>query len=213
MAVVSNGTAVWDLVTSERCRQAGMEGKGLLFKASPISTYSTSRSTGRMSTSSSRRSRPSRRPLGHQPRGHQGPRVLRDRGAPGQGARHPVMHDDQHGTAIISGAALLNGLEVVEKESASLRWSSREPVPLQSPGPPLHQARSETREHDSRRLQGHPDRLTQGAGELNEYKAEFARDIPDGGLDSALEGPTCSSDFKRGETSVVTWSPRWLTAR
>ena len=27
----------------------------------------------------------------------------------------PVFHDDQHGTAIISGAALLNGLEVVEK--------------------------------------------------------------------------------------------------
>lgn len=28
----------------------------------------------------------------------------------------PVMHDDQHGTAIISGAALLNALEVVEKD-------------------------------------------------------------------------------------------------
>ncbi|MCU0400503.1 MAG: NADP-dependent malic enzyme, partial [Algoriphagus sp.] len=28
----------------------------------------------------------------------------------------PVMHDDQHGTAIISGAALLNGLEIVEKK-------------------------------------------------------------------------------------------------
>jgi len=28
----------------------------------------------------------------------------------------PVFHDDQHGTAIISGAALLNGLEVVDKE-------------------------------------------------------------------------------------------------
>ena len=27
----------------------------------------------------------------------------------------PVMHDDQHGTAIISGAALLNGLEIVGK--------------------------------------------------------------------------------------------------
>src|SRR5512145_128191 len=27
----------------------------------------------------------------------------------------PVFHDDQHGTAIISGAALLNGLEVVRK--------------------------------------------------------------------------------------------------
>jgi malate dehydrogenase (oxaloacetate-decarboxylating)(NADP+) len=28
----------------------------------------------------------------------------------------PVFHDDQHGTAIISGAALLNGLEIVEKD-------------------------------------------------------------------------------------------------
>src|SRR5437588_6396243 len=29
--------------------------------------------------------------------------------------RIPVFHDDQHGTAIISGAALLNALEIVEK--------------------------------------------------------------------------------------------------
>ena len=28
----------------------------------------------------------------------------------------PIMHDDQHGTAIISGAALLNALEIVEKK-------------------------------------------------------------------------------------------------
>jgi len=28
----------------------------------------------------------------------------------------PVFHDDQHGTAIISGAALLNGLEIVDKQ-------------------------------------------------------------------------------------------------
>ncbi|HET7010650.1 MAG TPA: NADP-dependent malic enzyme [Anaerolineales bacterium] len=33
----------------------------------------------------------------------------------------PVFHDDQHGTAIISGAALLNGLELVEKDIASIR--------------------------------------------------------------------------------------------
>ena len=33
----------------------------------------------------------------------------------------PVMHDDQHGTAIISGAALLNGLEVVEKEISEVK--------------------------------------------------------------------------------------------
>jgi malate dehydrogenase (oxaloacetate-decarboxylating)(NADP+) len=28
----------------------------------------------------------------------------------------PVMHDDQHGTAIISSAALLNALEIAEKK-------------------------------------------------------------------------------------------------
>ncbi|KAB2814045.1 NADP-dependent malic enzyme [Phaeocystidibacter luteus] len=33
----------------------------------------------------------------------------------------PVMHDDQHGTAIISGAALLNALSLVEKDIAKVR--------------------------------------------------------------------------------------------
>jgi malate dehydrogenase (oxaloacetate-decarboxylating)(NADP+) len=33
----------------------------------------------------------------------------------------PVMHDDQHGTAIISGAALLNALELVEKKIEDIR--------------------------------------------------------------------------------------------
>ena len=34
----------------------------------------------------------------------------------------PVMHDDQHGTAIISGAALLNALELVGKDIAQVRF-------------------------------------------------------------------------------------------
>src|SRR5213079_248762 len=33
----------------------------------------------------------------------------------------PVFHDDQHGTAIISGAALLNALEVIEKDVSRVR--------------------------------------------------------------------------------------------
>src|SRR6185437_10652456 len=33
----------------------------------------------------------------------------------------PVFHDDQHGTAIISGAALLNALELVGKDIGSVR--------------------------------------------------------------------------------------------
>jgi malate dehydrogenase (oxaloacetate-decarboxylating)(NADP+) len=34
----------------------------------------------------------------------------------------PIMHDDQHGTAIISGAALLNALEIVNKDIATCRF-------------------------------------------------------------------------------------------
>src|SRR5438067_2419251 len=33
----------------------------------------------------------------------------------------PVFHDDQHGTAIISGAALLNALEIVGKDIGQIR--------------------------------------------------------------------------------------------
>ncbi len=33
----------------------------------------------------------------------------------------PVMHDDQHGTAIISGAALMNALEIVNKEISEIK--------------------------------------------------------------------------------------------
>ena len=33
----------------------------------------------------------------------------------------PVFHDDQHGTAIISGAALLNALEIVGKDIGAVR--------------------------------------------------------------------------------------------
>lgn len=33
----------------------------------------------------------------------------------------PVMHDDQHGTAIISAAALLNALEIVEKNISEVK--------------------------------------------------------------------------------------------
>jgi malate dehydrogenase (oxaloacetate-decarboxylating)(NADP+) len=36
----------------------------------------------------------------------------------------PVFHDDQHGTAIISGAALLNGLELVGKDIAAIKLVS-----------------------------------------------------------------------------------------
>ena len=33
----------------------------------------------------------------------------------------PIMHDDQHGTAIISSAALLNALEIAEKKIGEIK--------------------------------------------------------------------------------------------
>ena len=48
----------------------------------------------------------------------------------------PVFHDDQHGTAIISGAALLNALEIDRQaHRRRSRWCSTAPAPAASPAP------------------------------------------------------------------------------
>ena len=100
----------------------------------------------------------------------------------------PVMHDDQHGTAIISGAALLNGLEVVEKDIGSVK------VVVSGAG-----ASAISCAHHYIRLGVNPENIVlvdstgiltksrDEAGELNQYKAQFALDIPDGELAAALE--------------------------
>ena len=95
----------------------------------------------------------------------------------------PVMHDDQHGTAIISGAALLNGLEVVEKDIGSIK------VVVSGAG-----ASAISCAHHYIRLGVKPSNIIlvdstgiitksrDEAGELNQYKAQFALEIPDGDL-------------------------------
>jgi malate dehydrogenase (oxaloacetate-decarboxylating)(NADP+) len=45
----------------------------------------------------------------------------------------PVFHDDQHGTAIVVGAAMLNGLSVVGKDIARSSWCAAAPAPRRSP--------------------------------------------------------------------------------
>ncbi len=52
----------------------------------------------------------------HQPGGHRGPALLRDRGRLRASLDIPVFHDDQHGTAIVVHAALTNALRVVKKD-------------------------------------------------------------------------------------------------
>ena len=111
----------------------------------------------------------------------------------------PVMHDDQHGTAIISGAALINGLEVVEKRLDEVKI-----VILGAGASAISCARHYLR------LGVSPDNLImldsngiltakrRENGELNEYKAEFARDINDGGIAEALVGADVFLGLSKG---------------
>ena len=118
VAVVSNGTAVLGL--GDIGALAGkpvMEGKGVLFKRfadidvfdielnthDPDEIIRSSRRSSRPSAAST--SRTSRRPSASTSR-----KTLK------KIMNIPVFHDDQHGTAIISGAALINALEIVGKK-------------------------------------------------------------------------------------------------
>jgi malate dehydrogenase (oxaloacetate-decarboxylating)(NADP+) len=101
----------------------------------------------------------------------------------------PVFHDDQHGTAIITGAALLNGAEIQEKRledlsvvvsgaGASAIATARFYTALGVPSAQITMV-------DSTGI------LTQeraAAGDLNEHKAAFAQDRGPGDLADAMAG-------------------------
>ncbi|QLG63033.1 NADP-dependent malic enzyme [Halorarum salinum] len=99
----------------------------------------------------------------------------------------PVFHDDQHGTAIISGAALLNAADIAGKELSELS------VVFSGAGA---SAIATARFYVS--LGADPDNIVMcdssgiitesRSGEINEFKREFARDVPDGDLADAMEG-------------------------
>ena len=111
----------------------------------------------------------------------------------------PVMHDDQHGTAIISGAALLNGLEVVEKEIEEVRV-----VILGAGASAISCAKHYLRLGVSQEnlvmadSKGIITKKRSENGELNEYKSAFARDIDDGGIGDALEGADVFLGLSKG---------------
>ena len=101
----------------------------------------------------------------------------------------PVFHDDQHGTAIISGAALINAAEIAGKDLSDVNivfsgagasaiatarfyvslGAKRENITMCDSSGIITEARAE-------------------AGEVNEYKREFARDVEGGDLADALAG-------------------------
>ncbi|PSP87877.1 NADP-dependent malic enzyme [Halobacteriales archaeon QS_4_69_34] len=101
----------------------------------------------------------------------------------------PVFHDDQHGTAIISGAALLNAVDIAGKDiseieivfsgaGASAIATARFYVSLGVRVENITMCDSSgiiTRERGE-------------AGEVNEFKREFERDTQDGTLSDAMAG-------------------------
>ena len=99
----------------------------------------------------------------------------------------PVFHDDQHGTAIISGAGLVNALELVEKriESVKIVFSGAGASAIATAD---HYVRLGARREnifmvDSKGL------ITKGrGGSLNKYKAAFAQDAEGGDLRSVMKG-------------------------
>ncbi len=101
----------------------------------------------------------------------------------------PVFHDDQHGTAIISGAALLNAADIADKDledlkivfsgaGASALATARFYVSLGAKRENILMCDSSGIITDARAA----------ADDINEYKREFARDVPEGDLSDAMNG-------------------------
>jgi malate dehydrogenase (oxaloacetate-decarboxylating)(NADP+) len=99
----------------------------------------------------------------------------------------PVFHDDQHGTAIISGAALLNATDITGKslDELDIVFSGAGASALATAQfyVSLGADQSNITMCDSSGI------ITTDRGDdLNEYKQQFARDVDDGSLADAMEG-------------------------
>jgi malic enzyme len=98
----------------------------------------------------------------------------------------PVMHDDQHGTAIVSGAALLNALEVANKDIAHIQLVVSGAGAGAIASTQLYLALGVKKENivmcDSKGV------IRSDRTDINGYKAAFATDRPIYTLAEALKG-------------------------
>lgn len=101
----------------------------------------------------------------------------------------PVFHDDQHGTAIISGAALLNAAEIADKNldqmSVVFSGAGASAIACAKFFTDLGVAAERITMCDS---SGIITAERAENGDVNEYKRQFARDVPEGDLADAMEG-------------------------
>ena len=99
----------------------------------------------------------------------------------------PVFHDDQHGTAIISGAALLNALELVTKNIADVRvvFSGAGAAALSTAE---HYVRLGVKRENITMCDLHGVVYAGRTVAMDPYKARFARDTPMRTITEALVG-------------------------
>lgn len=111
----------------------------------------------------------------------------------------PVMHDDQHGTAIISGAALINAVELQGKQLSEVKvvviGAGASAIACANHYVALGVAREHIKMVDSKGILT-KKRLVNN--ELNDYKAEYAHDIPEGDLAAAMVGADVLLGLSKG---------------
>jgi malate dehydrogenase (oxaloacetate-decarboxylating)(NADP+) len=116
----------------------------------------------------------------------------------------PVMHDDQHGTAIIVGAALLNSLEIVKKKIEKLRivvsGAGASAISCMKILVGLGAKRENFIVLDSQGVI-HADR-----DDLDEAKREFATKLPVASLEEAMKGADLFIGLSKGNLL----KPEWL---
>ena len=111
----------------------------------------------------------------------------------------PVMHDDQHGTAIISAAALLNAVELQEKSLDTIKvvviGAGASAIACANHYVAIGVTRENISMVDSK---GIITKARLEAGELNEYKAPYAHERESGDLADALQGADVMLGLSRG---------------
>jgi len=101
----------------------------------------------------------------------------------------PVFHDDQHGTAIISGAALLNAVEISGKDLADLEVTFAGAGAAAVATARFYVSLGVKQENITMcDIDGILTTERAEAGDLNPYNRAFAQDRPDGDLADAMIG-------------------------
>ncbi|WP_436928892.1 NADP-dependent malic enzyme [Halosimplex halobium] len=101
----------------------------------------------------------------------------------------PVFHDDQHGTAIISGAALLNAAEISGKDLETLEVTFAGAGAAAIATAKFYVSLGVRKENITMvDIDGILTTERAEAGDLNEYNREFASDVPEGDLADAMVG-------------------------